>query len=123
MIGLTLVSIAVDKPLAAWASHLTRAWPLDWFWRPDVKPAYREVTYLWLFYFVTRLVVQIVLYQSGEAGRLAWANILLGWPVLIVILIITYLYGIRRLHGLGGPGVEEFRADQEPPWRGQTRGF
>jgi hypothetical protein len=35
-----LVSIFIGKPLAAWLSHLTRGWPLDWFWRSDVKPAY-----------------------------------------------------------------------------------
>ncbi len=118
-----LGSLLIGKPLAAWASHLTRGWPLDWFWRNDVKPAYLEVTWLWTVFFSMRLAVQILLFQAGDATTLAWANTLLGWPVLIVVLIITYIYGIWRLKKLGGPGVEEYRAGKEPPWEGQQRGF
>jgi hypothetical protein len=44
---LSIVTLIIDKPLAAYASHLTRGWTLDWFWRKDVKPAYREVTIMW----------------------------------------------------------------------------
>ncbi len=118
-----LGSLLIGKPLAAWTSHLTRGWPLDWFWRNDVKPAYLEVTWLWTVFLSMRLAVQILLFQAGDATTLAWANTLLGWPVLIVVLIITYIYGIWRLKKLGGPGVEEYRAGKEPPWEGQKRGF
>ncbi len=120
---LALLSIFTGKPIAAWASHLTRGWPLEWFWREDIKPAYIEVTWLWASFFAVRLAIQIILYQSGDAARLAWANTLLGWPVTIVVLIITYIYGIWRLRRLGGPGVDEYKEGKEPPWRGQLRGF
>ena len=119
----TLASLLVGKPLAAWASHLTRGWPLNWFWRSDVKPAYIEVTWFWALILLGRLVIQILLYLAGDAARLAWANILLGWPVTIPILILTYIYGLWRLRRLGGPGVDEFRTGKEPPWEGQKRGF
>jgi len=118
-----LVSLVIGKPLAAWASHLTRGWPLEWFWREDVKPAYLEVTWMWAVFFAMRLALQIVLYLQGEAATLAWANTLLGWPVTIIVLVISYLYGIWRLRRLGGPGVDEFQEGKEPPWEGQTRGF
>jgi hypothetical protein len=120
---LALVSLVIGKPLAAWLSHLTRGWPLEWFWRPDVKPAYQEVSWMWLLLILMRLAVQIFLYQRGDAATLAWANVLLGWPVTIVVLVLSYLYGIWRLHKLGGPGVHEFRDGKAPPWEGQTRGF
>lgn len=120
---LALVSNLVGKPLAAWLSHLTRGWPLTWFWRTDVKPAYREVTWMWAVFFALRLTLQISLYLQAEAAALAWSNTLLGWPVTIAILVISYVYGIWRLRQLGGPGVEEFQEDKEPPWEGQTRGF
>ena len=120
---LALASLIAGKPLAAWASHLTRGWPLQWFWRKDIKPAYREVTWFWAAFFAMRLTVQINLYQSGDAAALAWTNTLLGWPVTIVVLVITYIYGIWRLRHLGGPGVEEYRTKKEPPWQGQVRGF
>jgi len=119
----TLGSLAAGKPAAAWASHLTRGWPLDWFWRKDVKPAYREVTLFWGVFFTIRLAIQVILFQGGDPTRLAWANTLLGWPVTIAILVLSYIYGVRRLRSLGGPGVEEYRAGKEPPWQGQTRGF
>ena len=118
-----LISNLIGKPLAAWVSHLTRGWPLEWFWRVDVKPAYREVTWFWAFFFALRLGLQIYLYLEGQAGTLAWANTLLGWPVTIIVLVVSYIYGIWRLRKLGGPGVEEFEEGKEPPWEGQKRGF
>ncbi len=123
LVLLTAVSLIIDKPIAAWASHLTRGWPLDWFWRNDIKPAYREVSWMWVIFFSLRLGVQIILFQAGDAATLAWANTLLGWPVIIIVLIITYVYGLWRLRRLGGPGVEEYIAKKEPPWQGQSRGF
>lgn len=118
-----VVSNLIGKPLAAWLSHLTRSWPLDWFWRSDVLPAYREVTWVWGLFFAMRLAVQFILFQQGQAGTLAWANTLLGWPVTILVLVLSYIYGIWRLRKLGGPGVEEFEMGKQPPWQGQTRGF
>lgn len=118
-----LVSLLAGKPLAALASHLSRGWPLDWFWRADVKPAYQEVTLFWVVFFALRLSLQVMLLRSGDALRLAWANTLLGWPVTGTVLIISYLYGIWRLHNLGGPGVDEYKKNLPPPWRGQVRGF
>lgn len=123
LLASALVSLLLDKPLAALVSHLSRGWPMDWFWRGDVKPAYREVTIFWALFFALRLSLQILLLRSGDVLRLAWANTLLGWPVTGLVLILSYVYGIWRLHRLGGPGVDEYRKDLPPPWRGQVRGF
>lgn len=123
LLVLAILSLALGKPLAAWASHLVRNWPLDWFWRKDTKPAYREVTWLWTAFFLGRLIIQVSLFQREDTVGLAWANILLGWPVTIAVLIISFIYGSWRLRQLGGPGVDEFREGTAPPWRGQTRGF
>jgi hypothetical protein len=119
----SVITVLIGKPLAGWASHLSRGWPLEWFWRQDVKPAYREVTILWAFYFALRLTIQLRLFFSEAALNLAWVNILLGWPAIIVVLSISYIYGIWRLDNLGGPGVDEFKEEKEPPWDGQKKGF
>ena len=123
VLAAALLSIWVRKPLAAWTSHLTRAWPTEWYWLSNICPAYTEVTWMWVAFMAARLVAQYALYQQGDAGLLGWANILLGWPVTIFVLVISYLYGIWRLTKLGGPSVEEFLSHQPAPWKGQRKGF
>lgn len=118
-----IISNLVNKPLAAWASHLTRGWPLDWFWRDDIKPAYKEVTWAWAGFFLLRLTLQVYLFTQGQVGTLAWTETLLGWPVTILVLVGSYIYGIWRLRKLAGPGVDEYQEGKAPPWKGQTRGF
>jgi hypothetical protein len=123
LLAAALLSIWAGKPLAAWSSHLTRAWPKEWYWLPNICPAYTEVTWMWTAFIAARLMAQYYLYQQGNVSRLGWANVLLGWPVTIVVLVISYLYGIWRLAKLGGPSVEEFLSHQPAPWKGQKIGF
>jgi hypothetical protein len=123
LLAAALLSIWAGKPLAAWSSHLTRAWPKEWYWLANICPAYTEVTWMWTIFIAARLIAQYTLYQQGNASLLGWVNVLLGWPVTIVVLVISYLYGIWRLAKLGGPSVEEFLSHQPAPWKGQKRGF
>lgn len=120
---LTIVTLILDKPLAAYASHLTRGWTLTWFWRNDVKPAYREVTYMWSLFFLIRTIIQVTLYTSDNVDALVWANTIMGLPVTIAVLTLSYLYGLWRLRNLKGPGIDEFLENKTAPFRGQTRGF
>ena len=118
-----LVSLFLGKPLAAYVSHLTRNWPLEWFDRKDVSPAYKEVTIAWIVFFLMRTILESYLYMTSTPEALASAEIFLGIPITIGILIFSYVYGIYRLRKLGGPGVDEFIEGKEPPYKGQTRGF
>ncbi len=120
---LCLMSVIVRRPLAALSSHLTRRWPLAWYWHPQIRPAYSEVTLFWSVGFAARLALEYWLYLQGAANSLGLIRTLLGWPYTILILIISYLYGIWRLRILNGPSVEEYAAGVEPPWTGQKRGF
>ncbi|MCK8058987.1 MULTISPECIES: DUF3159 domain-containing protein [unclassified Fusibacter] len=120
---LTIISLIIGKPIAAFVSHLTRGWRLEWFWRDDIKPAYREVSVLWGLYFMIRLMILSTLYIKGDIWGLFWMNTLLGGPAILTVLIISYIYGIWRLKTLEGPGIDEFNEGVDPPWRGQTRGF
>jgi hypothetical protein len=122
----TLVAIATvlaRRPLAAWASWLFHGWPLAWYWRSDIRPAYSGVTWLWASYFAGRTLVQWVLYERGASGVLAVVRIFSGWPSLVLLLIAGYVFGLWRLQRLGGPSVEEFRAGVAPPFESQRRGF
>ncbi len=120
---IALGSILVRRPMVAWTSFITRRWPWDWYWHPRVRPAYAEVTWLWTLYFGLRLLVQLRLFQDEATNLLAITNVVLGWPGIVVLLVISYLYGIWRLGRLQGPSVEEFKNNQPPPWEGQKRGF
>ena len=120
---LLLASAFVKRPLAALTSHLTRGWPLAWYWHPRVQPAYTEVTIFWAVGFGIRLGFEYWLFQQGAVKSLGVVRTILGWPYTILLLILSYLYGIWRLGQLGGPSVDEFRAGASEPWQGQKRGF
>lgn len=118
-----LMTLTIKKPFVAYISHITRGWPLAWFWRKDIKPAYVEVTWIWFFFFTIRTILQVMLLNQHDVTNFVWINTLLGLPVTIIVLIISYIYGIYRLKKLRGPGVDEFNHKQQPPYKGQTRGF
>lgn len=116
-------SILFGRPLAALLSHLSRGWPMGWFLRKDVKPAYREVTFIWSVLLLMRLLVQWNLYRGGDLTRLFFINFLMGTPATIVILVLSYVYGIYRLKKLAGPSVDEYLENSPGPWKGQKKGF
>ena len=120
---IAVITLVIDKPMAAYVSHLTRGWKLQWFWLKEIKPAYREVTWMWTMFFLMRTVIQVTLYNASAVSTLVWANTLMGMPVTIVILVISYVYGIWRLKTLKGPGIDEYLSGKLPPYRGQNRGF
>jgi hypothetical protein len=120
---LTLVSLIIRRPMLAWTSYLARRWPLNWYWHPQVRPAYSEVTFAWAVFFAARLFLQFSLFENQNINSLAVTNFVTGWPATILLLIVSYLYGTWRLAKLRGPSVDEFRNDTPAPWQGQRRGF
>ena len=120
---LTILSLVIRRPMVAWTSYIARRWPLDWYWHPQVRPAYSEVTFAWTIFFAARLMLQFSLFESQNVNSLATTNFITGWPATIILLILSYLYGTWRLAQLRGPSVEEFRAGVSAPWQGQRRGF
>jgi len=120
---LCVVSVAINRPLVAWTSFITRRWPLSWYWHPKVLPAYNEVTMMWAVAFAARLALEYWFFRQEAFQALGAVRIALGWPYTVVLLVVSYLYGLWRLGKLQGPSIEEFKAGQEPPWEGQKRGF
>lgn len=118
-----LGSIVVRRPLAAWASWVSRGWNLDWYWHPQVRPAYTTATWLWVGFFGARTAIQAWLYVTEQTTTLGAVRVVTGWPGLLALLVGTYLVGRGRLESLGGPSVEEFESGTPPPWEGQTTGF
>ena len=118
-----LVSILLQRPLAALSSHITRGWPLAWYWHARVRPAYSEVTAFWAIAFGLRLALEYILFRQADLTALGVIRLLMGWPYTILVLILSYLYGLWRLRKLQGPSVEEFNHQSAPPWQGQQRVF
>ena len=118
-----LLSVLARRPLVALTSRLVRRWPAGWYRHPAVAPAYALTTLAWAVFFAARALAQVLLAGTGTTAGLAVAAIALGWPATLVLLVGTYLYGLWRLRGLGGPSVEEWSGGAPPPWRGQRRGF
>jgi hypothetical protein len=118
-----VVSVLFKRPLVAWTSYVTRRWPLAWYWHPQIRPAYSEVTMVWAVFFALRTLVQFNYFQQQAASTLGVIQLLSGWPALILLLVLSYIYGMWRLQNLQGPSVEEFKLQAEPPWQGQMRGF
>ena len=118
-----LLSLLFRRPIAAFASHITRRWPLEWYWHDQIRPAYAEVTLIWALSFGVRLIAEYWLAITAPEGLVGFGKIILGWPYTIIILAVSYFYGIWRLGSLSGPSVDEFINRSEPPWKGQSRGF
>ena len=117
------VSVLVGRPLVAWTSHIVRRWPLGWYWHSRVRPAYNEVTMAWTVFFAVKVAVQLLAFREARAVALALVNTILGWPATVLLLALSYLYGLWRLGHLEGPSVAEFESGAGPPWTGQRRGF
>ena len=122
-VALALVSLIIRKPMVAWTSYLARRWPLEWYWHPQVRPAYAEVTFAWMIFFGLSLFWQVTLFQGHNVNQLSLVNTLTGWPATLLLLVLSYLYGTWRLVRLGGPSVDEFRSNASTPWQSQRRGF
>ena len=123
LVLISLLSVLLKKPLMAWISHYSRGWPRAWYWHPRVRPAYGEVTLVWVILMAVRLVVQLFLYTSHRVNALGVFQIITGTPATVVLLVLSYLYGAWRLKRLHGPSVQEYQNGDPPPWQGQQRGF
>jgi hypothetical protein len=119
----TLITILVKRPLSAWISALYRKWPLDWYWRDDVRPAYSHVSWYWFWYFAIRGAVSAWLFAVEQPEALAVWKTLTSWPTILPLLYLTYRVGSTKREALAGPSVAEHQAGAEPPYTGGQRGF
>ena len=119
----TTISLIAKEPLAIWLSHMSHEWPMDWYLRHDIRPAYTEVTILWSIVLILRFFVQTRLYFGSGLAQLAVLNTLLSTPVTLLVMIGSYVYGIKRLKQLAGPSVMEYKQDISRPWASQRKGF
>jgi hypothetical protein len=116
-------SIAVRRPFVVFASAFYRGWPIDWYWRDDVRPAYSVVSWWWVAYSLLRGAGQLWLYVADRVELLLTFKLASGLPVSVPLMFVGYVYGNRRLHRLGGPSVVEYQVGAAPPFSGGQHGF
>lgn len=120
---ISILTLSLHRPFAMWLSHLSHGWSMEWYNRDDIKPAYREVTLIWLCLISIRLLIQIKLYIDGGLTGIVLFNVLLSTPATILVLVGSYVYGLWRLNQLNGPSVDEFEQRLPQPWHSQKKGF
>lgn len=119
----TLISILAKRPLSGWASWAYRRWPLDWYWRDDVRPAYSRASWVWFWYFAVRGGVSAWLFVIEQPEALAVWKTITSWPTIVPLLYLSYRLGVAKRDELGGPSVEEHLAGTTPPYEGGQRRF
>lgn len=121
--GGTLISILVKRPLSGWTGWAYRRWPLDWYWRDDVRPAYSHVSWYWFWYFAIRGSVSWWLFTTEQPELLAVWKSITSWPTILPLFYLTYRIGVKKRDELGGPNIEEHLAGAVPPYVGGQRRF
>lgn len=106
--AVAVVSMVIRRPMMAFTSWAFHRWPLQWYWLPNVRPAYTEVTAAWALFFAGRGYVQFRLFEGGDVAALGIVKVGTGLPAVLLLVIGTYLYGTWRLERLGAPTVDEY---------------
>lgn len=90
-----LVSIAVRWPLLGVLVGLATGEGMGWRQVPYLLRAYTVASWFWVGLFGLRLLVQLPLYLSGAVVALGVARVVMGWPLFLLCLWLSWLV-IRR---------------------------
>lgn len=116
-------SIVARRPFVVFASAFYRRWPIEWYWRSDVRPAYTIVSWWWVAYTLARGAGQLWLFAADRVELLLTFKLLTSFPLSVPLMFASYAYGNRKLHRLGGPTVAEHVAGAQAPFVGGQHGF
>lgn len=85
-----LISLIVRWPLLGLAAGSLRGDPTGWRADPIRRRAYTLATWSWFSLFAIRLVVEVPLYAAGQVAALGVAKVVLGLPLTMVMIYLTY---------------------------------
>jgi hypothetical protein len=87
-----------------WAASVLAGWPLlgvivgaaagqrtRWRGDSDLVRAYSRASWIWAVSFVVRAAVMTPLYLAGEVLALGVAKVVLGWPMVLVVIWLSWL--------------------------------
>lgn len=96
-------SVLFRRPLAGYIIVAIYRAPLSWLEDRRVRRVCSELTLAWAVLFGLRAAIYAVLIALGQAGWLAAASIVIGWPAFLLLGWACYRYAPRRLDQLGAP--------------------
>jgi hypothetical protein len=109
-----------------WAVSVLAGWPLlgvivgaavgqrtRWRSDPDLVRAYGRASWIWAGSFVVRAAVMTPLYLAGEVLALGVAKVLLGWPMVLVVIWLSW-FTISRTLPPDHPGLFAPRCSAAP---------
>ncbi|MFN8183599.1 MAG: DUF3159 domain-containing protein [Candidatus Nanopelagicales bacterium] len=88
--GAFLISLAVRWPLMGVVVGAMTGDPSGWRKDPQERRVFAAATWVWVFVFGARIVVQLPLYLAGWVGALGVARIVMGWPLFLFGAYVTY---------------------------------
>jgi hypothetical protein len=86
-----LVSILVRWPLLGVLVGLATGEGMGWRQVPFLLRAYTLASWFWVAMFGARLAVQLPLYLSGEVVALGVARVVMGWPLFLLCLWMSWI--------------------------------
>lgn len=92
-----LVSILVGWPIIGVVIGLVRSEGTSWRKNRHHKRVYMGVTAVWVGMFTLRLAIEYPLYLAGNVAGLATAKLILGLPLYVPVLALTWLI-VRSLY-------------------------
>jgi hypothetical protein len=85
-----LVSILVGWPLIGVAAGYLTGDGTAWRSDSPTRRAYAASTWIWVGLFALRLVVQVPLYLMQNVAALGIAKVVMGWPLYLLCVYLTY---------------------------------
>lgn len=97
-----LISLAVRWPLIGVVVGVFMGDASGWRQDPELRRPFAAATWIWVFVFGSRILVQVPLYLAGWVGPLGVAKIVMGWPLFLFGAYLTYrvlrpVFAKRRL--------------------------
>jgi len=91
--------------------------PTGWRQEPELRRVFAAATWVWVFVFGSRILVQVPLYLAGWVGALGTAKIIMGWPLFLFGAYVTYrllrpVFAQKRLAEAAADGQTDVRPEE-----------
>ena len=112
-----LISLAIRWPLIGVVVGAFTGDAKGWRNDPDLRRTFAAATWIWVFVFGSRILVQVPLYLAGWVGPLGAAKIVMGWPLFLFGAYLTYrvlrpVFAKRRLAEATADGQADVRPEE-----------